>query len=90
MMAKVSIRFYKDREVRALKDDENDKWWFSVIDVVGVLNEQEDYQKNRNYRKYLNAKLKKQSADDGSKWEETNDYCYRHSRCHGACQKLSK
>ena len=33
-MSKLSIRFYKDREVRAVWDDENDKWWFSVIDVV--------------------------------------------------------
>ena len=58
-MSKLSIRFYKDREVRAVWDDENDKWWFSVIDVVGVLNEQDDYQKNRNYRKNLKTKLRK-------------------------------
>lgn len=58
-MSKLSIRFYKDREVRAVWDDENDKWWFSVIDVVGVLNEQDDYQKNRNYWKYLKTKLRK-------------------------------
>lgn len=65
-MSKLSIRFYKDREVRAVWDDENDKWWFSVIDVVGVLNEQDDYQKNRNYWKYLSAKLKKQGTELGS------------------------
>lgn len=65
-MSKLSIRFYKDREVRAVWDDENNKWWFSVIDVVGVLNEQDDYQKNRNYWKYLSAKLKKQGTELGS------------------------
>lgn len=65
-MSKVSIRFYKDREVRAVWDDENNKWWFSVIDVVGVLNEQNDYQKNRNYWKYLSAKLKRQGRELGS------------------------
>lgn len=31
-MTKVSIRFYKDREVRAAWDDENNKWWFSYSD----------------------------------------------------------
>lgn len=61
-MQKVSIRFYKDREVRAVWDDENDKWWFSVIDVIGVLNEQDDYQKNRNYWKYLKSKLKRSGS----------------------------
>lgn len=65
-MAKVSIRFYKNREVRAVWDDENNKWWFSVIDIVGVLNEQDDYKKNRNYWKYLSAKLKKQGVEVGS------------------------
>ena len=59
-MAKVSIRFYNDREVRAIWDEENSKWWFSVLDIVGVLNDQDDYQKNRNYWKYLKNKLKKE------------------------------
>lgn len=50
---KLSIRFYKDREVRAVWDGEYNKWWFSVLDIIGVLNEQDDYSKNRNYWKYL-------------------------------------
>ena len=57
---KISIRFFNDREVRAVWDDINAKWWFSVLDVVGVLNEEYDYQKVRNYWKYLKAKLKKE------------------------------
>ena len=59
-MSKVSIRFFNDREVRAIWDEENSKWWFSVLDIVGVLNDQSDYEKNRNYWKYLKAKLKKE------------------------------
>ena len=61
-MQRVSIRFYKDREVRAVWDDENNKWWFSVVDIVGVLNGQGDYKKNRNYWKYLKAKLKRNGS----------------------------
>ncbi len=57
---KISIRFFNDREVRAVWDDENSKWWFSVLDIVGVLNEEPDYTKTRNYWKYLKAKLKKE------------------------------
>lgn len=60
---KVSIRIFEDREVRAIWDDENSKWWFSVLDVVGVLNQQEDYEKNRNYWKYLKTKLKKEKSE---------------------------
>ena len=62
-MSKISIRFYNDREVRAVWDEENSKWWFSVLDIVGVLNDQDDYQKNRNYWKYLKTKLKGENSE---------------------------
>ena len=61
-MTKISIRFYNDREVRAVWDEDNSKWWFSVLDIVGVLNDQDDYQKNRNYWKYLKTKLRKEQS----------------------------
>ena len=61
-MTKISIRFYNDREVRAVWDEEKSKWWFSVLDIVGVLNDQDDYQKNRNYWKYLKTKLRKEQS----------------------------
>ena len=57
---KISIRFFDDREVRAVWDDKHAKWWFSVLDIVGVLNDESDYSKVRNYWKYLKAKLKKE------------------------------
>ena len=87
-MSKISIRFYDDKEVRAIWDDEKSKWWFSVLDIVGVLRGEEDYAKNRNYWKYLKAKLKsedrqlvsranqlKLTAADGKKYvTDTFDY----------------
>jgi len=59
---KISIRFFNDREVRAVWDEENTKWWFSVLDIVAVLTDQNDYTKTRNYWKYLKAKLKKENS----------------------------
>lgn len=61
--AKISIRFFNDREVRAVWDEENSKWWFSVLDIVAVLTDQDDYNKTRNYWKYLKAKLKKENSE---------------------------
>lgn len=61
MSTKISIRFFDDREVRALWDEQNAKWWFSVLDIVAVLTNQDDYTKTRNYWKYLKAKLKKEN-----------------------------
>ena len=48
-MSKMSIRFYKDREVRAVWDDETNKWWFSAVDVVAAINEEDDSNKSRRY-----------------------------------------
>ena len=66
LLDKVSIRFFDDREVRAVWDDENAKWWFSVLDIIGVLRDSDDYEKNRNYWKYLKAKLKREGSQLGS------------------------
>ena len=60
---KISIRFYNDREVRAIWDEESQKWFFSVLDVIGAINEQDDYAKTRNYWKYLKTKLKKEGNE---------------------------
>lgn len=62
-MDKVSIRFYKDHEVRAVWSEEDNKWFFSVLDVIGAINEQPDYAKTRNYWKYLKAKLRKEGNE---------------------------
>ena len=62
-MSKISIRFYKDHKVRAVWDDEQNLWWFSVLDIVGAINQQDDHEKNRNYWKYLKAKLKKEQSE---------------------------
>ena len=44
-MNKISIRFFDDKEVRAVWDDDNAKWWFSVVDIIGVLTDSKDPRK---------------------------------------------
>ena len=58
-MTKKSIRFFNDREVRAVWDEEHSKWWFSATDIVRAINDEEDYKKCRNYWKYLKGKMAK-------------------------------
>ena len=62
-MDKISIRFFAEKEVRAVWDDEKAKWWFSVLDIIGVLRGEDDYKKNRNYWKFLKTKLKKENSE---------------------------
>lgn len=38
-MGKISFRFYKDHEVRAIWNDEENKWYFSIVDIVAAITE---------------------------------------------------
>ncbi|MCF0211082.1 MAG: Fic family protein [Bacteroidales bacterium] len=60
---KISIRFFNDHEVRAVWNDNAGAWYFSVLDVIGAINEQNDYSKTRNYWKYLKTKLKADGSE---------------------------
>ena len=70
-MTKISIRFYNDREVRAVWDEENSKWWFSAIDIIRAINEEADYVKSGNYWRWLKKKL---TADGVQLVSVTHDF----------------
>ena len=57
MMSKKSIRFFNDREVRAVWDEEHSKWWFSATDIVRAINDEDDYVKAGNYWRWLKKKF---------------------------------
>ena len=59
-MSKKSIRFFNDREVRAVWDEENSKWWFSVVDIVGAITESPN---PRKYWSVLKTILKKPESE---------------------------
>jgi len=59
-MNKISIRFFDNKEVRAVWDEENSKWWFSVVDIVAILSESADA---RNYWYVLKNRLKKANSE---------------------------
>ena len=71
---KKSIRFFNDREVRAVWDDAQNCWWFSATDIVRAINNEPDYTKAGNYWRWLKKKLKQKdvelvSATHGFKFE---------------------
>jgi hypothetical protein len=51
------IKLFESRQVRAEWDAENEKWWFSVLDIIAILTDQPDYKRVRNYWKWLKNKL---------------------------------
>ena len=68
--AKNKIKLFEEKRVRAVWDEEAEKWWFSIIDVVAVLTEQ---QEELTARKYWN-KLKQRLKEEGN---ETVTNCHQ-------------
>ena len=64
------IQLFEDKKIRTAWDEENEEWYFSIVDVVEVLTEQADHQGARNYWKVLKKRLK----DEGN---ETVTNCNR-------------
>ena len=56
-------KLFEDRKIRTVWDDEQEKWYFSIVDVVGVLNDQPDTEHARNYWKVLKYRLKKEGNE---------------------------
>ena len=52
------IQFFGDKKVRTSWDPEKEKWFFSIVDVCGVLTDQPDYDGAKNYWKVLKFRLK--------------------------------
>ena len=73
-MSKKSIRFFNDREVRTIWDEEHSKWWFSATDIVRAINDEEDYVKAGNYWRWLKKKL---NADGIQLVSVTHDFKFQ-------------
>jgi len=57
------IKLFEQKQVRTHWDDEQEKWYFSIIDVIGILTDQSDYQLARNYWKVLKSRLIKEGNE---------------------------
>ena len=57
MNTKISIRFFNDREVRAVWSVAENKWYYSATDIVRAINNEPDYIKAGNYWRWLKKKL---------------------------------
>jgi len=62
MTKREQIQLFEDRRVRTVWDDEQEKWYFSIVDVVSVLNGV-DFQTARKYWKVLKGRLIKEGFE---------------------------
>lgn len=63
MVKKNSIKLFGSDKIRAVWDDEQEKWYFSVVDVVAVLTESKDFQTARKYWNKLKQRLREEGFE---------------------------
>ena len=63
MSRKEAIKIFDDKSVRTIWDQENEKWFFSIVDTIEILTEQSNYQGARNYWKVLKHRLVKEGNE---------------------------
>ncbi len=58
-----AIKLFETRQIRSVWDDDAEKWYFSVVDVVETLTDQPNHQGARNYWKVLKSRLLKEGNE---------------------------
>ena len=62
MSQQEALQLFESKKVRTVWDGEKEKWYFSIVDVVAVLTDN-DYQGARNYWKVLKNRLTKEGNE---------------------------
>lgn len=57
------LKLFENKKIRYVWNDEEEDWYFSVVDIVEVLAESKDYQTARNYWKVLKTRLKSEGSE---------------------------
>ncbi|MCP4459606.1 MAG: Bro-N domain-containing protein [Cytophagales bacterium] len=63
MDKETAIKLFEQKQVRTHWDDDAEKWYFSIVDVMSILTDQKDHQGARNYWKVLKSRLLKEGNE---------------------------
>ena len=58
-----SIKIFEEKKVRSQYDAEREIWYFSIVDIVGILTDQPTVERARNYWKVFKSRLKKEGNE---------------------------
>jgi len=64
---KDNLAIFEDFKIRRIYDEEKEMWYFSVVDIIGALIQQKDFQQARNYWKVLRKRLKNEGSESVTK-----------------------
>ncbi len=57
------IKLFEHKKIRSQWNAEEAKWYFSIVDVISILTDQQNFQAARNYWKVLKSRLLKEGNE---------------------------
>jgi hypothetical protein len=63
MTKETAIKLFEQKEVRSVWSDDDEKWYFSIVDIISILTDQPTHQGARNYWKVLKSRLLKEGNE---------------------------
>ena len=69
-MVEIKISTFEDKKIRRHWDEEQEKWYFSVIDIIAVLTEQLNFKKAQSYWTTLKSRLKQEGNESVTKCDK--------------------
>ena len=58
-----NMQLFEDQPIRTAWNEEDEEWYFSVVDVIGVLTDQPDSRRAAKYWSVLNIRIKRESSE---------------------------
>ena len=69
-MKNTKLALFEGKRIRRLWDEKQEKWYFSVIDIISVLTEQDNFKKAQSYWTTLKSRLKQQGNESVTKCDK--------------------
>ena len=63
MEQKQAIKLFEEKQIRSVWNEEEEKWYFSIVDVITILTSQDNFQTARKYWNKLKERLKKEGNE---------------------------
>ncbi len=63
MKAQAAVKIFEQKKVRSQWSEQEELWYFSIVDIVGILTDQPTVERSRNYWKVLKSRLKKEGNE---------------------------
>ena len=65
-----TLAIFEGKKIRRHYDEKNEKWYFSVIDIISILIDQIDFKKAQSYWTTLKSRLKKEGNESVAKCDK--------------------